>query len=314
MKPARRRVGTPVHTLTEERFGPPPDAIVPRSWTVAMPQMAVGGLGEGRLFRELGYVHWERVARAYRSMPHGITDAAGKRLYATFVRVRWEGNEHLKQFREGERLTLGCDLTQYGSSVFFSDHEIHGEGKKITATTMTVFVSRSTADNRALRRSQPQRDHDAWVPQHDAMPPIGVGYRSVRDDRAQTIELGGELFAIGDTPLFESEYTINPYYEINGVNLLYFAAYPAINDTCERRVAHAHPETFGVLRDWAFEASTLARDVFYLGNCDARDTLTYRLFSVEPAGTNRIKLASCLYRNSDGAKVATILTLKALTR
>ena len=74
------------------------------------------------------------------------------------------------------------------------------------------------------------------------------------------------------------------------------------------------PETFGVLRDWAFEASTLARDVFYLGNCDARDTLTYRLFSVEPAGTNRIKLASCLYRNSDGAKVATILTLKSLTR
>ncbi len=314
MRPTARSVGTARppewHGHHHAVAGTPPDA--QRSYRVGMPQMAVGGLAEGWLLREMGDLHWEGVAAAHGRRPNAIVDGAGNRLYPTFVRARWEGNEPLFAYGENERLRLGSDLTRFGSSMFFAEHELRGAGRRIVASTMTVLVARYGHRNRDLRRGQPRCGPDRSVPEHDAMPSFGTDYRRIRDDDAAEMALGGETFSLTDASLLEMPYTINPYHDINGVSLLYFAAYPLINDTCERAAAHAHPETFGAVDDWATSSSTLARDVFYLGNCDVRDRLTYRLCSIEPAGSNRLKLVSCLYRVSDGAKVAVILTLKEL--
>ena len=38
-----------------------------------------------------------------------------------------------------------------------------------------------------------------------------------------------------DAAIFDSEYEIVPFHDINGVGLLYFAAYPIISDICSLR-------------------------------------------------------------------------------
>ena len=52
------------------------------------------------------------------------------------------------------------------------------------------------------------------------MPDFGLGYRAQRG-------------SVLRPALFEAEYKIVPYHDINGVGLLYFAAYPTISDICE---------------------------------------------------------------------------------
>ena len=51
-----------------------------------MPQMALGGLSESWLFKELGDIHWRLITRGLGTPSHEIADANGERLYATFTR------------------------------------------------------------------------------------------------------------------------------------------------------------------------------------------------------------------------------------
>jgi len=57
-----------------------------------------------------------------------------------------------------------------------------------------------------------------------------------------------------------------PVHDINGVGLLYCAAYPAVSDICELRF-------IGEGARWAGRTSTVQRDVFFFANCDLGDRL-----------------------------------------
>jgi hypothetical protein len=96
-------------------------------------------------------------------------------------------------------------------------------------------------------------------------------------------------------------YRLNPYHDLNGAGLLYFASYPHINDYCERgyfhELARAGSAVAGV--EWAVDASTVFRDVLYLGNCGPDETVVCRLHSWRLTDDRRVRLESTLSRESD---------------
>jgi probable biosynthetic protein (TIGR04098 family) len=123
------------------------------------------------------------------------------------------------------------------------------------------------------------------------MPDLGLGYKTQRNTT-----LGPALF--------ETEYRIIPYHDINGVGLLYFAAYPNINDICEL-------EYMGRASQWAFESSTLSRDIFYFANSDAQERLKYRVHCQQQTAEG-VRIESSLSRVSDGVLMAYIVTNKSV--
>src|SRR5215467_6215679 len=87
---------------------------------IGMPQMALGCLSENWLLKELGDLHWDRLCHSLRSKSSEITDSAGRRLYATFVRVRVSLERTLAAFTEGDELRLGIQITRFGRSSVLS--------------------------------------------------------------------------------------------------------------------------------------------------------------------------------------------------
>jgi probable biosynthetic protein (TIGR04098 family) len=106
------------------------------------------------------------------------------------------------------------------------------------------------------------------------------------------------------SPIFECEYEIIPPHDINGVGLLYFAAYPIIIDICATRYAG---------RAFATGFSTRRRDIFYFANSDADDTLIYRIHHWR-ADPQQIELEASLSRKSDGVLMAYAVASKDRVR
>ncbi len=129
------------------------------------------------------------------------------------------------------------------------------------------------------------------------MPKFAAEYREARKGAMAELELAGEIFKINDDVVSEEEYAINPYQDFNGVNLLYFAAYPLIHDICERRFVHAKAQE-RVKNDWALEASTVARDVFYFANCNMSDFLLFQINTLEFVPNGTLKIASSIRRKT----------------
>jgi probable biosynthetic protein (TIGR04098 family) len=125
------------------------------------------------------------------------------------------------------------------------------------------------------------------------MPEFGQGYRERRN---------GTLAPV----LFEVSYDIIPYHDINGVGLLYFAAYPTISDISELKY-------MGRGNAWALEASTISRDVFYFANSDVLDRLIYRVHARRDL-QDGVEIESSISRASDGILMAYLVTRKVLAR
>ena len=140
-----------------------------RQLKINMPQMAVGGLAESWLFKELGDVHWQGIRGALGTESHAISDGANHRLYATFVRFRWEGSHHLKAFRENESIAIKNHLSRYGKSIFLSDAIIDGPSQSIRVRLMSAFASRQ-GGNTSLLKGEPTIPADCPVPVVETMP------------------------------------------------------------------------------------------------------------------------------------------------
>jgi probable biosynthetic protein (TIGR04098 family) len=263
-----------------------------RDYVLNMPQMALGGLSESWLFKELGDAHWDMINSGLGVPSSSLADGNGDRLYATLTRVRLEASAPMAAFGENERMALEGRISRLGSGMFFSDVAFSGAGKGIRASVMSSFTKRgSPASNTGLVRGQPTIPPGCPIPVLNSMPDLGVGYKTQRNT------------TLGPT-LFETEYRIIPYHDINGVGLLYFAAYPNINDICEL-------EYMGRSSQWAFESSTVSRDIFYFANTDAQERLKYRVHSQEQTAEG-VRIESSLSRVSDGVLMAYIVTNKSV--
>lgn len=262
-----------------------------RDHTINMPQMATGGLSESWLFKELGDLHWSMITEGLRTPSAQIVDGNGERLYATFTRIRLE-TEPLRRFGENDPLSIEGGMSRYGGGIFTS--QIKGassNSKTISAQTMSSFAKRGEhSSNRGLLKGQPVVPENCPISALAEKPDFAGEYGKVRRE----LPTG--------TPLFECEYEVNPYHDINGVGLVYFAAYPIIADTCALGF-------FG--RPQAMQTSTVMRDVFYFSNADANDTLVYRLLrAFEPDGGGMETEA--LISNRDGmVPMALVRTRKA---
>ena len=279
-----------------------------RRLQINMPQMSVGGLSESWVFKEAGDFHWAKLAAALQKLSNEITDEAGNRLYATFLRFRLMSSHSLAEFAENDPLAIDNDLFRFGKGIFFSSCQFGSEGKAIKAELMSSFTSR-TGSNKDLMKGDPILPANFSVPDSPGMPDFGAGYRDMRKGSGQQHELANESITLTTDALFKCEYEINPYSDLNGVNLIYFATYPLIADICERRYVHQNPQAFAFKTDYAMEASTLARDVFYFGNLDVTDHIIYELNSFEVRDRNVVSQAS-LFRGSDKTLIARIFSVK----
>jgi probable biosynthetic protein (TIGR04098 family) len=279
-----------------------------RTIAVNMPQMALGGLSESWLFKELGDIHWGMTCDALQSESDKLTDELGNRLYATFVRVRIESSAHLKKFRENERLEFQSRLSRFGRSMFFSDLTVTGEEKQVDVSLMTTFSLRQT-DNKSLLKGEPLIPAGCNARVFDSLPRFAEEYREMRKGDTQEFTLADEKFKPAKDLIFETVYGMNPYLDLNGVNLLYFAAYPMISDLCELEFIERERPDLSANR-WPFKASTLARDVYYYGNCDLEDRIVFGVNSFTLETDGRCKIATSLFRESDRQLIANIFTVK----
>src|SRR5262249_54502312 len=148
----------------------------------------------------------------------------------------------------------GC-LTRYGAGLFFCEITVSCGNRRIKAQLMSSFSLRGVnGSNVGLLKGQPEIPPHCRIPSLPELPPFAQEYRVNRSESPKPV-------------LYETDYEIVPTYDINGVGLLYFAAYPIINDICAAR----RDPRIGML------LSTTRRDVFYLANSEPTDKLAFRL-------------------------------------
>lgn len=265
-----------------------------RRYQINMPQMAMGGLSESWLFKEMGDIHWALITEGLGTQSSLLVDANGSRLYATFTRIKLNANVPLIGFRENDQLTATAQISRYAGSYFFSDMVFSAGDRRIEAKLMSTFTQRAKeSSNATLMKGRPVIDERCQIAELMDPPLFASEYREHRTAHEQEHR-------------FATTYDLQPCHDINGVNLLYFAAYPAIGDLCEMR---SEPRPI----DWFLSRSTLSRDIFYAANCDVHDRIEYKLHQrMDTASSQQSR--STLTRASDGKLMAFMITDRALVR
>lgn len=235
--------------------------------------MAVGCLSENWLLKELGSLHWDRLCAALDSNSQSLVDSEGRRLYATFVRLRLDLDDNLAAFREGEELNMSIDMSRFGRSTILSTIHIDGSRSAGRAQLMSTFSFRSRDDNKVLAKSEPANEYDTSIQSLTDTPVFFSEYSATRKQHGrQKLEASEDI------------YRINPFIDSNGANLLYFASYQSIHDYLSARQA---PELF-----------TKMRDISYFRNCDLGDSVTLS--------------GDVLFRLVDGESLAHVATIKTM--
>jgi probable biosynthetic protein (TIGR04098 family) len=278
--------------------------VTAREHEINMPQMANSALSENWLFKEIGDIHWELLSKGLNAKSAGIKDETGNRLYATFTRIRISGSP-LYNFIENDYLMFQGQLMRFGLSTYISEVSFQNKNQSSKASLMTSFSTRDSIDNSKLFKSQPVSAKNQ-IPEYPSTPDILNDYRLLRKNLLESFSLSGEEFDLFAVPITEIKYNINPFYEINGVGLLYFASYPIISDKCESDYFNST----GNYGQWESKFYTTDRDIFYFANCNIDDSILYRLNNFEFIRENKVKLFSSLYRSSDMTLMAHIFTIK----
>jgi virginiamycin A acetyltransferase len=260
-----------------------------RMQDVNMPQMALSGLSEPWLFKELGDLHWSVLTRGLQTPSAAVADSEGARLYATFTRIRLSADQPLTNISENDSLALDLDMERFGAGMFFSTARLEGATGSAEARIMTSFSKFGEAgSNTSLLKGQPVIPDNCEIPALPALPDFAQEYRAQR---------AAELPAA----IYETEYDILPPHDINGVGLLYFAAYPTIIDLCAAR--KYGPRLFA-------DFSTTFRDIGYYANSGPQETLVFRIHR-EEVDDGKIAYDATLSRKSDGKTMCFVSTTKS---
>ena len=280
---------------------------IEKEYVINMPQMAVEALSENWLFKALGDTHWELLCNGLDTKSFDLKNDTGNRLYATFVRIRIHCSGNLRSFKENQLAKLAGDMKRYGNSMYFSNLQFSTDNASVETELMTTFSIRDKVDNTKLAKAEPgPRTNN--VEKSSTFPAFGNEYRMVKKRVMKTLEYKDYQFNIDDNFVYEKEYQLNPFYDINGVNLLYFAAYPIINDFCE---AAYFNEKFDLDDRWEQTYLTKYKDVLYYANCNHNDTLIYQLVEYKKLSNDAYQISSILRRKSDNAIIARIFNVKS---
>jgi len=264
---------------------------IERRLMLEMSKMALSGLGEPWLFRELNDLHWTLICDYLETPSSQVTDGLGDRLYATITRCQIEFPGSLSAFAENSPLNIGSQLQRYGASIFFSESAFEGtEGNNGTARMMSTFAKYGErGNNKSLIKGSPTLPEIDTIPHLETIPDFCAEYRERRSEDADP------------EVIYETEYEILSPHDINGVGLLYFAAYPMIFDLCLEQF-----EGKGFLQ--AF--STVSKDLYYYSNSEPSETLIFRVHRREELGGGLLEHTCSLSRKSDGVRMAELVGQK----
>lgn len=283
---AREARTMPAATVRSEAAGL---SVSERRYRINMPQMALRGLSEPWLMKELGDLHWAILMTELKTSSASLADAAGDRLYATFTRIRFRSTVPLTDYRENERLSVRMHEARYGAAMFFGTAAIEGVRGTATAELMTTFSKYGEAGaNTSLLKGQPVIPKECAIAVVADLPDFATEYRALRAAEAPAV-------------IAEMDYDLLPPHDINGVGLLYFAAYPSIAEICLARLKGPA---------FAFNTSLVERDICYFANADPTDGIRFRLHSYDE-DDGKVRYLATLARASDGKTMARISATKA---
>ena len=268
---------------------------------IRMPQMANSALSENWLLKYLGDTHWLLLSKGLEQKSSEFRDDIGNRLYATFVRINYTISS-LSHFFENDLLNIKSEIEGFGSNTYLSKFSSQNGKIVISATLMTTFSARENNNNTAITKAVP-KERVNYIKQLSNTPSFLNDYRLLKKDLLDEVSSGYGNFQITNEKIFCCEYEPNPFYDINGVGLLYFAAYPIIADKCCINYFKNTEIKF------SGEYQTIYRDIFYFANCNPDDTIIFTLNSVEVNAT-QIKILCSLNRKSDNFLMAKIITVK----
>jgi len=265
---------------------------------IRMPQMANSALSENWLLKCLGDIHWQLISKGFNKKSSDFKDDIGNRLYATFVRVNYSVSP-LNEFLENEIIEFSGNIEGFGNNSFISNIKANCNHKYINAKLMTTFSIRENGNNNKITKSE-VKERSNQIGKVAGTPMFLNEFRLLKKGLLDHILTSFGEFTITDEPIFESEYSINPYYDINGIGLLYFASYPIIADKCFFEYYH-NTKMF----------TTIYRDVFYFSNCNSTDKIIFKLNNIEE-NEDQLKTLISLFRKSDHQLLARILTVKQM--
>jgi probable biosynthetic protein (TIGR04098 family) len=262
-----------------------------RTVQVGMPQMALGCVSENWLLKELGDLHWEALCASLGCASNALVDSQGRRLYATFVRVRIELDESLKAFPEGDEISFSGEMLRFGRSTVQSNIAIQGRRSAGTATLLTTFSVRERGDSNALMKSEPVGEYREM----ECAPDLSSFFMDYSRIRSEYGRCTG-----ADEPPSDRVYRINPYIDSNGANLLYFASYQNMADALALR---DHPDEVDV--------ATKLRDICYFRNSELTDSVYLQtLDRIRSAADRTVGSKHLLLRTSDSQCLAYVETVK----
>jgi acyl carrier protein len=276
--------------------------ILCRDREIRMPQMANSALSENWLLKEIGDMHWQLLSDGLEQKSSEFQDDIGNRLYATFIRIDYSLSR-LNFFQENEIIHFTYEIKRFGNNTYLSTAEGVCDDKFIHARSMTSFSQRESGDNSKISKTNPQEKIN-HIEELGSTPQFLNEYRLLRKGLLKEIQVNNFCFCLKDTVIESSCYTLNPYYDINGVGLLYFASYPIIADKCLRDFVNKKDEKIKP------EYHTVYRDIFYFSNCNSADQVLFKLNTIDYLENNKLAISCSLYRQSDNVLMAKIFTIK----
>ncbi|MEI9912331.1 MAG: hypothetical protein WDO71_23355 [Bacteroidota bacterium] len=156
-------------------------------------------------------------------------------------------------------------IKRFGSNTYLSNINGKSQNSILSAQLMTSFSVRLSDDNSKIEKGCPQEKIN-HIEEIKTTPEFLNNYRLLRKNLIDAWQAFNLRFPVNHDIIFEHKYDINPYYDINGVGLLYFAAYPIISDFALKNYFLEKFET----SDWIDEYQTIGRDINYFANCNCR--------------------------------------------
>jgi probable biosynthetic protein (TIGR04098 family) len=281
---------------------------------IHLPQTDATGLSENWLFKHCGEMHWDYLCAAMGVSgvnSQAMRDDAGKRLYPTFVAIRGRYATPLCDVEMDQHFQTTVELTHFGRAFFHSTITFANEATRFELEMLTTFVARNKNGLNDLHQSLPSANLVYNSRPLNSPPPLLKLSQALRHGEVKEYDLLGHHFGLSEhEPGLQMSFEPSPYIDYNGAGLLYFAAYPTIADTIERRLIGNH-HLADPTRDWAAQSSTIARDVFYYRNLDLGKSLIATLKRFDRVGEN-VVLHTLLTNEVDGAPLAEIITAKRL--
>jgi probable biosynthetic protein (TIGR04098 family) len=279
-----------------------------RTYEIRMPQMANDALSEYWLVKEFGDIHWNLLSHGLEQKTSEFKDATGNRIYAAFVRINYSLSP-LNNFQENEILNLNGDINKIHNNTYHSTIDGICNKHALKANLLSKFTTRKLKDNSTISKAI-LNERTNHIKQAKDAPELLNEHRSLKKNLITELPSSNYNFNVTDNSITTIKYSVNPFYEINGVGLLYFACYPIITDKC----TSDYFKSSDTIRCYDTNYSTIYRDIFYFANCNCDDGVLFNLNSIENLSCNKIKLTTTLYRQSDNILMARIFTIKEKIR